>query len=560
MSLSQTTHSSVHIWPNGIGWLCLVLAAAFQTLCLTQPLDFLIDVIFDRDDAFYYFVIARNMAETGRASFDGLHPTNGVQFLWHYILVCVAHLVPEKVAFLRAVLGVCLALNIVAGILLWELGRRLRGVMLADIALIFWAGVMIERWDTFQGMEFSLHIVVILGILLVLWQIWQDPEVRPARMALLGALLTLNYWTRLDAVVFSIAVWILATVLVWHRSPPAKTGFASLFSMTAIPALGGAIYLWVSYTMGGTLLPLSGAVKGDYARAYFEDVGTGRVLIEQAGWWLKIQSLMLLALLPESVLHLSLVFGFNPMSEPMHLILPLVVFGLVGMGIFIGWCRFRDAPSFAPVFWGGALLWAVCAVHVAVMIYALGDFSHVTRHYYGWLLVFWLIWGALLVVSLMEALPKLAQGGLALVFVTGSASIYGAMGTQFLTTYQVDRENYSVIVKELAGDLSAGLPQDAVVGAWNAGRLGFFLDRSVVNLDGLVNDKSYRALLQADVPLQSYFERTGVTHLVDHNKTDLTLAYQEKRDREGFFRDGITWDEVRVLKQAGDIYVLEVKE
>lgn len=556
----QTLRDPERFWPGGIGWLFLCLAALFQALCLTRSVDFLVDVIFNRDDAFYYFVIARNMAETGTASFDGVHLSNGVQFLWHYILVGVAYLVPEKIAFLRSVLALCLALNVLAGVLIWELGRRLRSIMLADMALIFWAGVMVERWDTFQGMEFSLHIVVILASLLVLWEIWKDQNIKPLRFALLGLLLTLNYWTRLDAVIFSIAIWALVVLLLWHRAPAIRLGFAGLFGLTAIPALGALLYIWASYTMGGTYLPLSGGVKGDYARAYFEDVGTGRVLIEQAGWWLKIQSHMLLALVPDTIFRLSLVFSFNPMSEPAHLILPLVALGLVALGLFAGWRAFGKGSPYAAVFWGGAILWIISAAHVVMVIYALNDFSHVTRHYYGWLLVFWLIWGAILLSAFMELMPKAAQAGAALVFISGALLSYGSMGARFLSAYQVDQENYSMIVKELASDLSAELPQDAIVGAWNAGRLGFFLDRSVVNLDGLVNDKDYRARLQADTPLQVYFQEVGLTHLVDHNKADLTLSYQEKRDTTRFFRNGITWDEVDVLKQEGDIYVLEVKE
>jgi len=66
-------------------------------------------------------------------------------------------------------------------------------------------------------------------------------------------------------------------------------------------------------------------------------------------------------------------------------------------------------------------------------------------------------------------------------------------------------------------------------------------------------------LLEADAPLGDYFKTTGITHLIDHNGRDLTLAYQEKRDLEGEFRDGITWDTVEVLDKVEDIYILRVK-
>ncbi len=566
MSVPSTRPAPKQLWPVGIGWLFLCLAVLFQILCLTRSLDFLIDVIFDRDDAFYYFVIARNMVETGRASFDGVHLSNGVQFLWHYMLVGLAYLVPEKITFLRSVLVISLMFNVLAGVLIWELGRRLRSLMLADIALILWAGIMVERWDTFQGMEFSLHIVVILAVLLVLWEIWNDPKIKPLRFTLLGLLLTLNFWTRLDAVVFSIAIWAFAVFLLWHRRAPVRHGLAGLFGMTAIPALGALLYIWTSYVMAETLLPISGGVKSDYARAYFEDVGTGRMLIEQAGWWLKIQSHMLLALVPDTIYHLSIVFGFNPMSELAHLILPLTALGLVAIGLIAGWRALGTGSPYAPIFLGGVALWIISAAHVALMVYALNDFSHVTRHYYGWLLIFWLIWGAVLLNAVTEILPRLVQAGIIVVFISGALLSYGSIGVRFLSNYQIDEENYSVIIKELASDLSSDLPQDAVVGSWNAGRLSYFLDRPVINLDGLVNDEEFREMLQAKTPLQTYFQETGITHLVDHQGPDLTWSYNETRTYHNkghnaqFFRNGITWAEVDVLKQADGIYVLELKE
>jgi hypothetical protein len=57
------------------------------------------------------------------------------------------------------------------------------------------------------------------------------------------------------------------------------------------------------------------------------------------------------------------------------------------------------------------------------------------------------------------------------------------------------------------------LPEQAVLGSWNAGALGYLSDRRVVNLDGLVNSWSFFRAGRAD--LCSYWDRAGVTHLVD---------------------------------------------
>jgi len=173
----------------------------------------------------------------------------------------------------------------------------------------------------------------------------------------------------------------------------------------------------------------------------------------------------------------------------------------------------------------GFFLWALSGLHILVNVWALADFSHVTRHYYGWLLVFWLIWGAMLIASVIEIFPKFAQVGLTAVLLSGAALSYGTTGYQFLVEYEPELDNYAPIRMQLGTELSAELADDAIIGAWNAGVLGYFMDRPVVNLDGLVNDKDFRDVLASGAPIQDYLQEVGVTHLVDHNKRDLTLAF-----------------------------------
>ena len=79
------------------------------------------------------------------------------------------------------------------------------------------------------------------------------------------------------------------------------------------------------------------------------------------------------------------------------------------------------------------------------------------------------------------------------------------------------------------------LPEGSVIGAWDAGTVGYFSDFPVVNLDGLANDHDYRkAQMAAGVDesdrgarrhwmlepgadgLASHADRFGITHFVDY--------------------------------------------
>ena len=67
--------------------------------------------------------------------------------------------------------------------------------------------------------------------------------------------------------------------------------------------------------------------------------------------------------------------------------------------------------------------------------------------------------------------------------------------------------------------MDANLEEDAIVGSFDAGQLGFS-DRSVVNLDGLINHVSYfENVLRDGSPgaLVAYIDRLGIDYVVDHN-------------------------------------------
>jgi hypothetical protein len=53
------------------------------------------------------------------------------------------------------------------------------------------------------------------------------------------------------------------------------------------------------------------------------------------------------------------------------------------------------------------------------------------------------------------------------------------------------------------------------VGSWNAGLLGYFSHRPVVNLDGLVNDRTYFENVILGHDLETYLRDEGIERLAD---------------------------------------------
>lgn len=80
------------------------------------------------DDAFYYFQIARNLANGRGASFDGLSPTNGFHPLWLALITPLfAGGASDSDTSIRVALALGTACSILTAIVVYAVARRLTG-------------------------------------------------------------------------------------------------------------------------------------------------------------------------------------------------------------------------------------------------------------------------------------------------------------------------------------------------------------------------------------------------------------------------------------------------
>jgi hypothetical protein len=117
---------------------------------------------------------------------------------------------------------------------------------------------------------------------------------------------------------------------------------------------------------------------------------------------------------------------------------------------------------------------------------------------------------ALLAASFLSALldsaaPRAAPGVLA---VTAAPLAAGVFASAARRRHAEDGPLYAA-----ARWARGHLAEDARVGTWHAGAIGYLSSRQVVNLDGVVNTLAYLRREQYDQC--SYWDRAGLTHLVD---------------------------------------------
>lgn len=266
-------------------------------------------------DAFYYLNIARNFANTGLFSFDGVHPTNGFHPLWQLLVAflykacLVLHLNDLAYCYLVVLLGT--AFLTLAVLILGRTISRTRGEVPTSFTLLpvgVYAFVLSPVWLFQQdvlgnvspaegpfplygtvwsyanGMESSLALLS-FALLGLFWTRVSCASHRSAlTMGLMGAFVVL---ARLDQVF--IASSILGGVACrWIRSEREKAA-RHVILLGGSFALPVSLYLLLNVLYCGSAFPVSGASKLSFehvGRANFHGLHSVVTVAMNSPYWL----------------------------------------------------------------------------------------------------------------------------------------------------------------------------------------------------------------------------------------------------------------------------------
>lgn len=226
------------------------------------------------DDAFYYFQVARHVAEGIGFSFDGINPSNGFHPLWMLVCIPVFSLARHDLILpLRLLVLVMAVFNAATAVLFFRLFKRFIKVELAGLLAVLWAfSLEFHRLTTKEGLETGINAFFIV----LLWQRLTALNSREKRgskplrdIFLVGLIGGLTVLSRLDNVylVIAAAVWVW---LRWWQPPAGQGGDASakwLWRVKTGVAYNGVIVallapylLWNKFKFGH-FMPVSGQVK-----------------------------------------------------------------------------------------------------------------------------------------------------------------------------------------------------------------------------------------------------------------------------------------------------------
>ena len=481
------------------------------------------------DDAMYYFAIARNVAVSGVFTCDGITITNGFHPLWELVLIPLAWLFRDPNMLLHAGFVLSAALFLAALLLFFRLASHLRftdiGIVTAFI-VIFANLRSFTLW--FSLIESVLLLFCLMGYLVLSVEVGTRRITVPRTAFLWGALIGVIFLARLDSfLLFPCYLYYMAR----HFSGTKERGFLRAATFTSA---GAAIvvlpYLAINLRYFGMLMTVS-----SWRKSYPIN------LENLAGPLQRFYSETLV----------RFVYVLNLPDSTRVLIAALLACGIAGI-IFLG--RRAGSRLKTPMIPIMDFL-AFAGLHfVFVFIFVPTEAIFSIWYHVVEILALGLVSGVLLGV-LLERAPIVR----ACVIVAAAAFLIWQFA--FYPSF-MEKKSMTTVKLEMAGRVAEFVPAGERVAMYDAGIVGYFADRPVVALNGLVGDiamaklskqarygelcKQYHvAYLVADVPVSLIDSLPGTpvyvtsirTRMMNMNEEPkpLVLYRMSASDVDGFF-------------------------
>ncbi len=431
------------------------------------------------------------------------------------------------VSAIALVQAVCVA----AGI--WVAWRALRRVSVSPLSFALATLLVIANPVVFKmlfsGMEGALGFVVLCAYLGVVVDAQTAEKVDTRRLAAYAGVSALLVLARLDYAILLLAV---AIVLVRRRR---RDGLMPTLVVGGAVAAVLAAYLAWNYAHFGIPLPVSGLAKSWYVSGASAGERIFGGLAEMAGM---------------PVLVARRVFEFLS-ARP-------AAFAVMGLSLAACAVIAARMATFGRGTLGGLRLLVpygvALTVHLVYLFVYLGRFA-ITFWYYvpevvGALFALAVVIGALRVRAGARAgAARLAAAAVVAVIAVGYVAMYA--------TYTLDpaRKTRYIAAYHTGVWMAENLAPQTRVGSWNAGALGYFSRRTVINLDGLVNGARFVQEYLSTGRTAEYIAEEDITHLADYATSsewfnrygEFTVLYERRHglDTFSFFEDKPSQDEER---------------
>ncbi len=473
------------------------------------------------DDSFYYFQIAYHLAGGEFSTFDGgLTRTNGYHPLWLF-LITPFYWVFDKMEALSAIKAFEVML-VAGGVALVAAAARV--ARLPWVLLFAVLPALYGQPALFKGMEAAAASFMLGLFVLAVCLFARDPARWRWPLAAVAFALP---WVRLEFVAVAMAATAAAGLLEWSWRDGRAGQRVRFHARAGVPflAAGAGLLAYFAYNAAvfGGVVPVSGATKRWWSQLSWEREGgyslTANVrAFLQTGYF---DDELRIAL--EVCVYAAVVWWFSRRARGRddRLLLAFLVglFGLAAGHL----AKFAQSVLTVHPTWGGFDSWYF------VPAYLMGALVVPARCYVAVWFVRRFFGPTLRRASRIGSLGIVTAGAVFLFATADFAAPFrfvdGGRETMHAGEWGVAAYMGTMVMDRV-------LPEDSVVGSWDAGIVGYFSRFPVMNLDGLVNSWEYLRARQEGTETE-FIQRRRISHLANFQYSSLPGQHYDTRLFEG---------------------------
>ncbi|MFX1571775.1 MAG: hypothetical protein ACFFB0_03425 [Promethearchaeota archaeon] len=447
------------------------------------------------DDTYYYLNTAWNTKNHGFVTFDALHSTNGVQFLWFLIVYIFSFLTTSKDVFLIIILILDVIIMGLCFIPIWSVGIEINNDYFPLVLSMVWfIMIFFSRYSKkfFMGMENAIHSLIIWFIILYFIRVMKKDENLRRNFLILTSLLILNVWTRYDSIIFAgvIYLFILFDLFIYKKKINLKMVILSI----SLIIIGMGILILGFYLMGGSVIPISAKIKTTFnPNTTFSQYLFNIMFINTLEFaFREILSAMLIVFL----ISLNLKFLYDILKKKKKkttlksLIIILTLSNFI-YSLIIGYIFNRYYVWYLSL---SFILWACVITYIiTIIITGFQKKIHISNRNFNY--------------------KKKISYGLMMLFISTTILRFNIYMLDEIGDYY--NESYSARYNTAIW-LKSNTNAEDIIGSWNAGIIGFFSERRVINLDGLINSHDYYERILLDSNIRCYYCRFNSSEFVEY--------------------------------------------
>ena len=487
----------------------------FGVMLIISPITGLLPLL--SDDAFYYQVIARNIAQGVGITFDGLSRTNGFHPLYLAVLVPIHLVLQDNLnLILRVTLFIDLLFFVAASFLILKFVEKLNGSragLVAGLAFLFnpWALTII-----INGVESAIYIFFLILTFLVYTKFRETltwPTIFHNRTIYLFVFLcALTILARTEAIIF---VPCVAIDLFTHLNIRAgREGIQSQikhYASAFIVVVGGLLLLLLPWTLWNlrnfdTLMQSSGSTLFYHTHQ--------NIPINDLRYWLQG------AVSAKTILIRATLFSFQLIS----LFIPLLIL-MVLLPKKYRQERIRGkAHKLSPLF-------VISIYNIGILFF----YAFILRRNQVWYFSSLVVFSAILFAVLgnwfiqRNEFHNKPKNKSSFIFLWIFLLFTFGCGVFYWQIFGYSRSDSMLDGYKIAAWFKKTTPGSVRIATWSSGVIGFYSERTVINLDGMVNNeilpylKARNGFLYDMDTMMDYIQSKNIDYITDIDVLPLTF-------------------------------------